>query len=302
MAYNEPLEHAVEGGIVGAVLFVLIIVALLCSNVPIGQYANRAMKKDNNPTQTSNFEPGTFEQAWVAYAGICAFAVMSLVNFTLQAPPVICLFVVYAAAINPGLSAKAGKEKPSFMVRTISFPYWGKLACSLILICPALYFGIKEVNLAYAQLQNKKGAEMLRNGNITGALGVFKPLEKTLHWSETYHQNYAGALSANGNDSLALTHLVFATTITSDPDLYISTGYMYSKLGKTAEAETEFRLAMYMEPNRFAPRYALMLLYRRRSDIAMAKAVASEIVNMKPKVPSKEVEYYKREAWKMIKP
>ena len=72
------------------------------------------------------------------------------------------------------------------------------------------------------------------------------------------------------------------------------------KLGYNITAETNYKLSLNIQPSRFAPRYALMLLYLHLGDKEKSIDMAKGIVQLRPKVPSKEVEFYKKEAEKVL--
>ncbi len=84
MAYNEFIQQMVEGGLLGLLFPVCI---LLCLLIP--------------PLADKDRFTG---MSGAAYAGMIAFALMSMVNFTVQAVPVMCLSALYAAmyTVTPG--------------------------------------------------------------------------------------------------------------------------------------------------------------------------------------------------------
>lgn len=80
MAYNEFLQNTVEGGIIG--------LALLCA---IFCYLLKPISfKDEDKEE---------EAYRAAYWGIWVFILMSLINFTIQAIPVMCVLLIYGAML-----------------------------------------------------------------------------------------------------------------------------------------------------------------------------------------------------------
>jgi O-antigen ligase len=287
MAYNEPLENTVEGGIIGLLFFLGVLVSLVVTyfkqsvNETICQSANVPMKMQNK----------YFQDQAVAFAGVCAFTVMSLVNFTIQAIPVMGLFMMYAALISaPSQFQK--KEKKNRPVASITL--------GIFLVVIALYFGITRAGTGMAQLKLKNTVSLRKQDNTGKTLAVMKSLEPQLATSEGYQQQYGKALMANEQYTQALVQFGEAARYTSLPDLYMNISRCYEKLGDTMKAENNYRLAMNIQPSRFAPRYALMQLYLRTGNMGKAEDMAKGIIQLKPKVPSKEVEFYKREALKLV--
>jgi len=102
------------------------------------------------------------------------------------------------------------------------------------------------------------------------------------------------------NYPLALKNLTKATNFTSDPDLYLDMGKCQQALMQPEEAKKAYQLAMFMVPTRFIPRYMLMELYRQKNDTINSLLMGRSILQIKPKVPSQEVDFYKKEARKLV--
>jgi len=72
-------------------------------------------------------------------------------------------------------------------------------------------------------------------------------------------------------------------------------------LGDNNRAIDDLNFAANIEPILFQPHYDLMMLYLRNKDIKRAKEKAKYIVKKRIKIPSKQIDYYKQQANKVLK-
>lgn len=86
------------------------------------------------------------------------------------------------------------------------------------------------------------------------------------------------------NDSNAA--LRAGTMVSADPMFYVVMGNNYKALKAYREAETAYRKAFAMEPNKMYPLYQLLLLYIELGNDHQARETALKIVNFQPKVRS----------------
>jgi hypothetical protein len=274
MAYSELMENAVEGGIIAAVLFIAILVTLLF---------NKPSHKEN----TSDTSKNVINAA--AYSGIATFAVMSIFNFTVQAIPVICLFVLYASVkISDGDYTL--KTKPFFFSKKVMFVF------TSLFIIAGISIGVSQYSLMDEYKLEKDAQTLAVNGQIQDAIGIFASQENKLNHYGYYWLHYTNALYAGKQYALAAAQLKEALRYTSNPELYMLQGNCYFKLQRYAEAEAAYNTAKYIQPNRFAPRYALMKLYGDTNDSLNAIKTANELIAMQPKTASETIDFYKKEA------
>lgn len=287
MAYNEFLENAVEGGIAGLLLFTGLLFSLVIRR-PVRRSSSKApgIKEDPSKAYDSNSLAGI-----AAYAGIAAFSVMSVFNFTVQAIPVMGVFILYAAYHITNVHVTGSKNNNrSFPARpvAITLSMVSLLACMVMLLSVTAY------------IRNKIAHRTFKEGNRQEAIGMLVALENELKGAVYYWQHYGNLLYEQKKYDLAVDKFAKATAFSSDPDLYLRIGNCYYKTGEYTRAEAAYLLALNMVPNRFKPRYALMKLYLNRNDTAHVLHTAAELVALQPKVPSREVTIYKKEAQMII--
>ncbi len=293
MGYNEFLQNGVEGGVLGLVIIGALFLILL--SVPISQ--KQALLNIPNKTRSSNVIYDLENNLTITYAGIAAFAVMSLFNFSLQAIPAMCLFVIYAAILSTNPNYQKNKFKAINLV-TKPVLKWS-IIIALILI--GLKMGLADFRSAYTGILIKKAEQQAGNNNAIKAINILKTLETKPYLFESYYITYADILFKQKNYSDAIAMYNKSKVYTSDPEIYIKTAFCYEKTLQYQNAESNYLIAKYIEPNRIAARFALMQLYLKNKDMANAISTAQEIVSIKPKFPSNKAFYYKQQAYIQLK-
>jgi tetratricopeptide (TPR) repeat protein len=232
---------------------------------------------------------------------------MCFFNFTIQALPVRALFILYVAvccvynpvrsttfgrlltlaplAFSNGTPFRVGVNNTSFKV--------GTLALSIF-----LFFKLLTLSKAYNLC--KKAFDNDSNLSNYEALQQMAELKNTMQQSVFFWRGYGNLLLKTKNNNAATIKFNNALNYTSNPDLLMELGNCYTKLGKFSEAEQVYFLAANIEPHRFKPKYGLMKIYCYAKDSVNAKGVAKEIIAMNPKVASEKLDYYKKEASKLI--
>jgi O-antigen ligase len=274
MGYNEFLESAVEGGTIGFILFTGLIILLIA-----------ALPKTED------------DKAKAAYAGLVALAVMSMVNFSLRSMPLMYLFVVYAAVLCDYLAQCSETRNLTWTIGSERIFRYSIAA--LLILCSSWLF-LSQYRLPYANYRNKAAFDLATQKQFQAAINVLDPLKTVIPDHDTYLKNYGQVLMANGNYFEAIEYFNKAKVYTSDPQLFLLTGQCHRKIGMPKEAIQEFDEACYLEPTRFLPRMALLNTYLKAKDAARAAAIALNIVNLTPKIPSLQVQKYKAAARQIL--
>lgn len=275
MAYNELLENAVEGGSLGVIFLMAVAASLLIFPLP-------AKRKDNRVKEAPVPSPATI----AAYAGIVSFLAMSLVNFTIQAIPVMYLFILYAAFLIGNSRFIPVLVLPSSTGKAY---YFSLLASASVL----LFVLVQQVN---AHLQLKQAAAYGRKKHYKQALATIQPLEHILERSESYWSNYAYLLLQTGQYSQSLDKLQKARQLSSDPALFMQSGFCYEAMGQLNLARSEYNIAKCITPSHVVPLYAFMRLCVATKDTTEAVAAAREIIALQPKTASPQTDQIKKEA------
>jgi len=273
MSYNELLENLTEGGIIG----LLAIIFLACTLLFIKPSA-KVLPKNKH---TDTLPDWLFFQPY-AFAGIVAFFGMSLVNFTIQAIPAMHLFVLYAAVCVANGYAKYQIKLPS------------KLLISLLPL--ALYLLIQTAVLGKAYYQCnylRYKAANLNNQVLHKQMDELAPVLKN---SAYYWSTYAQMLHAQKLYQQALPKYHAANKLMSNPEVWIQTGNCYAAIHQSDSALSAYQLAANIQPHRFAPKMALLQMYVIKHDTSSILTMANAIITMPVKVPSMNVNQYKKMA------
>jgi O-antigen polymerase len=292
MAYNEPLQNAVEGGLPGLLLWLSVIVSLVIPPFLQNKKKTGVKQPDTEPEQN---------MLYACYSGIVAFAFMSVVNFTIQAIPVMCLFVLYAAILTamPCNRKAATNSRFAILGNHVLFNKVARVAkASLILI--ACLCGFHVYTLANADRQQKIAIDLNRQGSSKKALTIMPALERKLSGYDSYWKSYGTINLQEKEYSVALSKFLRAKELSSSPDIYLNIGYCFGKLGQYAEAVKAYEQAVLFDPGKFANRYRLMNACMQNSDTVKAVSTAQGIIALKPKIHSDKVKGYKNAAIRLL--
>lgn len=285
MAYNEYLEQSVMGGLIGGLLFLAVIVTLLLS-------AWKQRRLSSAPL-----------------AGILAFALMSLFNFTVAYPILFVGFLFYASlclvpqltskAVLEGEKAGALKRKPlvaapSVIGVKISKTLWmSAVVCAFVLVLLSL-------QKYQTQLQLTEADRLLKEGHGKQAGHILQQIESHVSTSEAFYITKVRYDMAHNNLESAYQAMLQLMNHTSQPSLFLELAVISARLGKGDEAEMYLKTACGIEPHRFKPRVMLMDFYHKTGQLEKARQMAQTILNLKPKIDSNEVRHYKQQAKELL--
>jgi tetratricopeptide (TPR) repeat protein len=314
IAYNELIESTVEGGVIGTTLFWGFIGLLIYKVL-------RQFRNIHNSTSSfiKSSEKGEAIRNQVslnapAFAGVIAFTLMSLVNFTVQAVPVMCVFIIFSSLISAQditvFQDKALTDKNQFLkakeqllnVRH-SNKYQNQIV-ALILFVSVFAIELPFIKTGFAQYHLGKSVKTISTGNpanIERTIETMKDLRPKLSSCEGYYRYTAYAFFKLHDLQSAIEYYSEASKLTSNPDLFLSRGICYEKIGQYSAAEADYLTASYIVPNRIIPKYRLMLLYLQRSNYKEASAMARQIVEIQPKVNNSQSEATKKAAKEVLR-
>ena len=275
MAYNEYMEQTVMGGLAGGVLFA----ALLLSLIVLGWKQRK-----------TTVAPLT---------GVLTFALMSLFNFTL-AYPVLFLFLLFYAAILTHAEAKANITASTSHSRFFRPVYFGRKTVGIVLLAAS---AVVLCSLPKYQAQKKltNADQLLRKGRFTQAGLILKQIEPSIATSEAFYNTKAQYSASMGDFKGAQQALAQVLEHTSNPYAMMDLAQVSANLGNTEKAEQLLVVACGIEPHLFRPRIQLMELYQRAGDTLKAHALANQIIRLKPKIDSPQVQAYKQQARLVLK-
>ena len=271
MGYNELLQNAVEGGAIAFVLLSLFFISLLIT---------KPLPDD--------------QQCFAAHAGTIGFIAMSLFNFTIQAIPAMCLFMVYVAVMS--------LAQPVKFTAGLKMLQLNKRLTGAVLILGGIILFYSNAGFAKDLRESKRLSVMIKNKeHQEWALQKYASLQEELRGSDSYWKNYGDAFLKKKEFRLALDKYQKASTISSFPDIYLKMAFCCEKLGVFDSALSYCKIASNVAPSKMAPRYAMMEIYHSQKDTGNLVKTSNQILSMVPKVKSKESEFYNEQAMKILK-
>ena len=219
MAYNDFLEHGVEGGVLG-MLFLA------------GFYAMTITRAKKTPSLTGRAGVGLFS----------AFAVMSLVNFIVAGIQTWLLVVCCAAVVAAGSSRADEPEKASnghslLLQRLVS----------VALVVFVLMLSVITGRMTYAQYRLGRVEERMSAGEAVSD-SVFADLEKNICSSEAFWNYRAMNYIDKNNYNDALLSVERALEYTSSPASLIMQSHCLLNIGDSARAVSCLRKIRNMQP------------------------------------------------------
>jgi O-antigen ligase len=290
MPHNELLLNAVEGGSIGLALIVLFFCSLF---IAVKQKKKLADKEYNIKTDTSS-KNSIFN---LSYAGIVAFVGMSMVNSTIQIAPIMCLLVIYAAIV---CSLLEPIQIPIHLTYFVNNKIISVLFKMMIIVI-SFYLLYLLFGLTSADRQNKKAVILKKEGHYEQALQIMPDLEPILQNHSDYWKNYGSIYFEMHNYKATLSCLNRAQKLSSLPELYIGKGMSYEQLKQYSLAVQNYEQLVLLNPSKFSYRFMLMNGYLKIKDTARAIIVASEMIKLKPKIPSEKVQLYKQVAKALLR-
>ena len=279
MAYNEFLQNGIEGGIVGCLLLVLLLGSLLLFKMVnagrINVSRNLTLKSD---------------MVYVsAYAGVAAFGLMSFFNFTIQAIPVMALFVIYSGVIcaHPSLKRYAVNKKRHKVI-------------GAFLIVAGSVVALITVTGVYYNLLNKDAKCEAAAGSFSDSIEKLEHIGDHLNTNNEYWMNYGNVLLAQHDYPSALAKFERAEALSSDPNLYMKSAQCRAACQDLLGAKNDLLIANCIDPNRISPKYALMQILLEMRDTAGSVSMAHDILTNIPKINSAKNVKYQQAAQNML--
>lgn len=271
MAYNEYLEIAVEGGIIGVGLFVSLLLSLFITFF-------------KSPPNTNSL---------AAVTGLVQIAVMSIVNFTIQAIPVMAVFSLFSAIIISSRPVSC---------RILRHARQSGVLLALFLLGVSVLIIQKHFSL-FTSLHLQKKAFDLSSYQTNGkASDMISETKSDLKKCESFYN--AAIVIAIREGDMEKAYEIFQTgkEYTSSQNFYLNGGGVCEALGKFKEAENAYLFASNMIPSLLTPKYRLMKLYRNYGQEQKAKIMAEAIMQTQPKIENDKSKEYKNAAKEILTP
>ena len=268
MAYDDFLEHGVEGGVIG-MLFLA------------GFYAMTITRAKKTPSLTGRAGVGLFS----------AFAVMSLVNFVVAGIQTWLLVVCCAAVVAAGGGGRTGESEKAVGGHSLLL----QRLVSVALVVFVLMLSVITGRMTYAQYHLGRIEERMSAGEAVND-SVFADLEKNIYSSEAFWRLRAHGLMRTGDYGQATLCIDNAMRYTAAPQLCYMAHRCLSGLGCEDDGIGYINEVYHTQPTLLLPKLILMRFYDSKGDTVTAMKYANEIVNTAAKVSDRKTAAIVREA------
>lgn len=272
-AYNEFIQILVEYGIYG----------LLCYFAFLFFIFNRIIRSNNKESQG-------------LMGSLVVFLVVSFFSYPFRNifTCILSLSIFTLAILIP---TNTILSKKIYRIRFISILF------VLLIVSIAVYrnFGMfGNTKVAYNQWNLLK--PYYNDGQFGKISALYEPLYPFLKENALFLLEYGRCLSYCGRYEKSNLVLKEGSRRSSDPMFFNIIGKNYQQLGDCERAEEMFYKAYFRIPHKIYPLFLLMNLYEQEGRVEDMLSIASQAINKKEKVHSRETIYLKNEIMqKMIK-
>lgn len=277
-AYNEFLQNAIEGGLIGLILFTIPFILAIFTSPFKNVLSFKYNSKDQIASNLKNEDFARLDLSIVTFgSGVLSFFLMSLINFTLQAIPVLILLSFYFAALSYASSVRQINRTPR------------ELRSSFLKLQPALILVISVTAsciLMYSAVQawrnnalNQKAHNLIKVKKAEDALALLASLEHEITNNELYWSNRGSAFLLAKNYSKALVCFTKAKAISSKPELFYKSAFCFRMVGNTGEAVRNYTMCIALDPSKIKPQYVLMNFYDGVGNSDKAVILAKQILS-----------------------
>ena len=267
MAYNDFLEHGVEGGVIG-MLFLIGFYVLIIKDSPLPSKGGRCLS-----------------------AVLSAFAVMSLVNFVVAGIQTWLLVVCCAAVVAAGSSGKYDEPEEVSSGHSLLL----QRLVSVALVVFVLMLSVITGRMTYAQYHLGRIEERMSAGEAVSD-SVFAGFENNIYSSEAFWRMRAHGLMRTGDYGHATLCIDNAMRYTTAPQLCYMAHRCLSELGREADGIGYINEVYHTQPTLLLPKLILMRFNDSMGDTITAMKYANEIVNSDAKVNDRKTAAIIREA------
>lgn len=264
MAYNDYLEHGVDGGIIGMLFLAgFYVLAILMS----------VRRKDRLATAT-----------------LSAFAVMSMTNFvTASIQPWLMAVCVASMTLAEGERFDAGGKYPYEMSLRRLLPLSA-------IICAGLFIAAR---MTLSQVELKHLEDRIKSGERVPD-AEFARLENSIYSSEAYWRIRARCLMSMSDYKHAMPCVEHAMMYGTSPVLCYMAHQCHTAMGDVDSGVTYISDVYHTQPSLLLPKLILMKYYGASGDTTAAISYANEILKTHTKCTNEKTKAIMRDTYHYI--
>ncbi len=289
-AHNQYLEILAETGVVGLLLFFVLIYVVyrLCSKL-----INRAC---NEPLS---------HIGRMLRASTTVIIVHSFFDSPLFTLPILLLFYFNISILATFLKNNNVHQslfhvsfsilKKSHMKQLYKLAFVGSCLIGVL-----LFFNINKKIQGYSLWNDGKHMDYVGSDQWEKSIKCFtKAIQCIPNNGELYH-NLGIAYVMDQQFEKALSAFETARINFNDRDIYLFNGIAYQELENYTQAEYYYLKAINMFPNQLRPRLMLGIMFKETNQLQKAQIFLEGIINIKPKIQNRETEIIKNAAAKLL--
>ena len=291
MAYDDFLEHGVEGGVIG-MLFLIGFYTIFTKRSMDAAGKSPSLWALPSPAKRGRNEVEGVKRLLRDGVGpLSAFAVMSLVNFVVAGIQTWLLVVCCAAMVAADGRGRTGE--PEEAVGGHSLLLQRLVGAALVVL--VLMLSVITVRMTYAQYRLGGIKEKMSAGESVSD-SAFDDIENHIYSSEAFWRLRARNLMRTGDYGQATLCINNAMRYTAAPQLCYMAHQCLSELGREADGIGYINEVYHTQPTLLLPKLILMRFNDSMSDTITAMKYANEIVNTDAKVSDRKTAAIVREA------
>lgn len=241
MPYNDFIELAIQGGIIGCILFITLLISLIRSSIRQGNKEITAI--------------------------ITTYIIMVSINFGIQAIPLWMFMLTCFAVI-------ASKEEE---IISLSNKFITKTLIVIVFYIVSISFQ-QQIKKANQWILLSHAINTLQNQQFNTTIKLLQPIISDKNCTpEIFPLVYAKALSQNRQNLTAINVLTKAGSYTSSPAVFIELAKCFQRSNQYEKAESIYRLTSHMVPTDFKSHYLLMCILNKTHQQEALKQTALNI-------------------------
>lgn len=256
-AFNEYLNIIYEVGIIGLILFILIISFVV----------SKQLSSKNN---------------WIFAYGIISLLIISFTSYPLHLIPISIILVIL-------MSARECYSK-MFIPNNLSLVI---LSFIFILTMSKMPDYISTVKTSIEWIENKHYSQFSIIDTREDC--DFEEYYNSLKYNDHFMLDYAIFLKNKKRYSKSIDILKKGYEISNNPEFALQLANINADLGNKSQAEWYYIKAFKMVPNRLTPLYKLAILYYKTSQYTKFRCLANRIAKFIPKVKSVHTDKMKKD-------
>ena len=279
-AFNEYIQITVEHGIIGLLLFLVIIFSFL----RFAPTFSSAEPIKNQKSKFVNYLPAV-------NGSLITFLVFAFFSYPFSILPLTILFVILAA-----MSASLNVDYLNF---TLIKNQKSKFINCIICLGLTGYASVEILTRYPAYKEWGHAQTLYESDEYEQAIEKYRRLYPKLNRQKQYLFEYAQCLSAIGQYEKGNELLGRVLLFGSDPAIFCCMGDNYKNMNDYRKSENMYQCASEIIPSLYYPLYLLMMLYHETGQNEKAQLMAKTLLEKPVKVPSKEISNIQEEAKKI---